>query len=276
MADTEQTRPEDPKVEESKVDETKIKEPKAEDVAEASTAADDAPEADTDPKSRKVTLADLAAKGTTLYIHKNYEEAAEVFATASELQAELNGETAPENAEILFHYGRSLFKVGQSKSDVLGGAAAGEKKPASGAKPKTEEQKVTQEGVALAVSEAEQPKTEKEKDAGVPDVKKPLFQFTGDENFDDSDDEEPDGEAEPEEEDDDLGTAFEILDLARVCYNKQLDALQDEGKGKGTGEMSPKERHIKERLADTHDALAEISLENERYATITPNTPFTP
>lgn len=265
MADAEQTRPEDSKVEEPKVEEPKIEEP-VQEVAEASTAAEEAaetPEVDTDPKSQKVTLADLAAKGTTLYVHKNYEEAAEVFATASELQAELNGETAPENAEILFHYGRSLFKVGQSKSDVLGGAAAGEKKPANGAKPKTEEQKVTQEGVALAVSEAE-PKKEKEKDAGVPDAKKPLFQFTGDENFDDSDDEEPEEQGEPEEEDDDLGTAFEILDLARVCYNKQLDALQDEGKGKGTEEMSPKERHIKERLADTHDALAEISLENER------------
>lgn len=44
-----------------------------------------------------------------------------------------------------------------------------------------------------------------------------------------------------------------------------------EGKGKETAEDSPKVRHIKERLADTHDALAEISLENERYAK-TPDT----
>ena len=79
------------------------------------------------------------------------------------------------------------------------------------------------------------------------------------------------GGEEPEEEEDDLATAFEILDLARVCYNKQLEALaqqDDSAKGKEASEgPSPAERHVKERLADTHDTLAEISLENERYET---------
>lgn len=158
---------------------------------------------DEDIKSKKVTLADLSAKGTALYAHKKYEDAADVFSTASVLQADINGETAPENAEILFHYGRSLFKVGQSKSDVLGGPAAADKKSkASGkskAKPsaskdaaaessKTEEQKVTQEGVAIAAGQGEVEKG-KESSTGA-DAKKPLFQFTGDENFEESDEEE--------------------------------------------------------------------------------------
>lgn len=38
----------------------------------------------------------------------------------------------------------------------------------------------------------------------------------------------------------------------------------EEGKGKDAGDSSAT-RHDKERLADTHDLLAEISLENERY-----------
>jgi HAT1-interacting factor 1 len=38
-----------------------------------------------------------------------------------------------------------------------------------------------------------------------------------------------------------------------------------EGKGKAAGD-SAMTVHIKERLADTHDLLAEISLENERFA----------
>ena len=108
------------------------------------------------------------------------------------MQAELNGETAPENAEILFHYGRSVFKVGQSKSDVLGGPAAADKKAkpannggASKNPAKTDEQKAAQEGGAAAASSASE-----NKDEGSADAKKPLFQFTGDENFDDSDDEE--------------------------------------------------------------------------------------
>ncbi|KAK2596626.1 hypothetical protein QQS21_006302 [Conoideocrella luteorostrata] len=233
---------------------------------------------DEDPKSRRVSLADLSAKGTALYAHKQYEDATEIFSRASVLQMELNGETAPENAEILFHYGRSLFKVGQSKSDVLGAPAAAESKktaPAKGGSSKsavtpvkTEAQKVTQEGIAIAAGHSGDAAEKKDGTTEGLDLdkKKHLFQFTGDENFENSSDEEP--EEAPEEEDDDLATAFEILDLARVCYQKQLDALNSEdeaGKGKQAASDSPAVRHIKERLADTHDCLAEISLENERY-----------
>ncbi|KAF5979077.1 HAT1-interacting factor 1 [Fusarium coicis] len=224
---------------------------------------------DQDPNSKKVTIADLSAKGSALYAHKNYEEAAEIFSRASVLQAEVNGETSPDNAEILFHYGRSLFRVGQSKSDVLGGPAASEKKKSAVAKSKKpahiEAQKVTQEGVGIVTEQGEK-KTE-----DIKGDKKPLFQFTGDENFDESDEEEAEGEGEEEEDDDDLATAFEILDLARVCFMKKLELLEQEesetsGKAKEAAEGdSPTVRHVKERLADTHDALAEISLENERY-----------
>jgi hypothetical protein len=143
--------------------------------------------------SVKVSLADLCAKGTAQYAHKNYEEASDLYARASELQAELNGEMSPDNAEILFLYGRSLFKVGQSKSDVLGGKAGAEKKPNGAAKakkaaPKQElkssSEKIAEEGVAII---AEQNDSGAKPEEGV-DAKKPLFQFTGDENFEDSDD----------------------------------------------------------------------------------------
>ncbi|KAK1253829.1 hypothetical protein MKX07_001906 [Trichoderma sp. CBMAI-0711] len=232
-------------------------------------------EVDDDIKSKKVTLADLSAKGTALYAQKKYEAAADIFSRASILQAEINGETAPENAEILFHYGRSLFKVGQSKSDVLGGSAPVEKKTkanGSSSKKAAKEEQVTQEGEAAQSGEGEEKKSEDKAD--IPEGKKVFFQFTGDENFDESDEDEAQEGDEDEEEDDDLATAFEILDLARVCYLKQLEKLQEEeaqsdgdkGKGKEAAkEDSPAVRHIKERLAETHDCLAEISLENERY-----------
>lgn len=141
-------------------------------------------EAPEDIESRKVTLADLSAKGASLYAHKSFEEAAEIFSKASVLQAEINGETAPENAEILFHYGRSLFRVGQSKSDVLGGPAVAGERKLNGKTSKKEETKT-------ASAEAEgSTKAEQDAKAEVPDDKKPLFQFTGDENFDESDGEE--------------------------------------------------------------------------------------
>ena len=238
--------------------------------------------------SIKVSLADLCAKGTAQYAHKNYEEATDLFARASELQAELNGEMSPENAEILFLYGRSVFKVGQSKSDVLGGRASGEKKKkkpngaatskqAPEAEEKVDSERITEEGVNIVA----------EQKAGViaedKDAKKPLFQFTGDENLMDSDEEDAEvrrpsyqwsqdlilsqEEAEGEDEDeDDLAAAFEVLDLARVLFAKRLEGPEDsESKGKETVD-SPMTQHLKERLADTHDLLAEISLENERFS----------
>lgn len=220
--------------------------------------------------SVKVSLADLCAKGTAQYAHKNFEEAADLFARAAELQAELNGEMSQDNADVLFLYGRSLFKVGQSKSDVLGGKSGSEKKKPSGTakakkveeEPKTESEKISEEGVAIVAGQNGQNGSKEE----TVDAKKPLFQFTGDENFEDSDEDAEEGEGEAEEEEeDDLASAFEVLDLARVLFTKKLEEPEDgEDKGKGSGD-SPMTRHINERLADIHDLLAEISLENERH-----------
>ncbi|RDL37543.1 Uncharacterized protein BP5553_04976 [Venustampulla echinocandica] len=249
-------------------------EPVEQAIERATTATDESAAAIEVFNSIKVSLADLCAKGTAQYAHKNYEDAADLYARASELQAELNGEMSPDNAEILFLYGRSLFKVGQSKSDVLGGRAGGEKKKPKAApkpkaepkeepkeEPKTEGERITEEGVAITAEENTGTKLE-----GDVDAKKPLFQFTGDENFEDSGDEVEgeDGEGEDEEEEDDLAAAFEVLDLARVLFMKRLEQPEEEGKGKEVGD-SAMTKHLKERLADAHDLLAEISLENERF-----------
>lgn len=233
-------------------------------------------------KSLRVSLADLSAKAAALYAHKQYEDASEVYAQAAEMQAEMNGEMSPENAEILFLYGRALFKVGQSKSDVLGGKAPETKKqpkPAKAATSKAGSAPATasKNGAAEAVGDAAAPgAATQENEEPKPEQKKALFQFQGDENFTDSEEEEEEEEGEgeeEEEEEDDLAMAFEILDLARLLFNKRLEEIQAEdeaqqGKGKEvaeTGNDSATVKHIKERLADTHDLLAEISLENERY-----------
>lgn len=67
-----------------------------------------------------------------------------------------------------------------------------------------------------------------------------------------------------------MATAFDILDLARVCYLKNLERLSLSGDAPEGPEVAHEHastvHHVKERLADTHDCLAEISLENEQYA----------
>ncbi|GJC98238.1 histone H1-binding protein [Colletotrichum higginsianum] len=258
--------------------------------AQHDTPATVGEESEEDSNSKKVTLADYSAKGTALYAKKQYEDAAECFTRAAELQDEINGEMHPKNAEILFLYGRSVFKVGQSKSDVLGGKAGTDrkaekpkakvpKKAAATTAPtdapaESDAQRITEEGVAIVAGEGGSAKTEDKVEE-----KKPLFQFTGDENFDDeSDDEEAEGEGEgegEEEEEDDLAVAFGVLDMARVLYSRQLEELEkEEPNGKALEQTNGDKlsiKHVKERLADTHDLLAEISLENERQARLYPD-----
>ena len=205
-----------------------------------------------------------------------------------------------ENGEVLFLYGRSLFRLGQGKSDVLGGRGEskpkkqGKAKKEEGKKPHVDKETVTEAGVAImaeGVAKAEEGFKDDEEHKDDDRPRKPLFQFTGDENFEDSDTEGEDAEGEEdEEEEDELATAFEVLDLARVLFTRKLDTVlssntsigtsitesKDKGKGiatKPSGTSTPIEassdtplgRHIKERLADTHDLLAEICLENERF-----------
>jgi HAT1-interacting factor 1 len=249
-------------------------------------------------------LASLIAQATAKYAIKDYIPAADCYSQATELQAELNGEMAKENADLLYSYGKCLYFVAVKNSDVLGGEAAGAKLGSA----KAEKKRTTiTNGAAgslksdiLPTSDGEQRQTEEvitalveeRKDDDGPETSKvvetaedrPFFQFTGDENWDDSDEDEDDeddegapkdagAEAEAEDEYDDFVNAFEVLDLARVLFLSKLQHLQDQasaaaakGKSTATNHDSPEERMVKERIADIHDLQAEIALEGERFS----------
>lgn len=209
----------------------------------------------------KEKLEELTQAASLQYSLKNFSAAADHYADAVEIQAELNGEMAPENAELLFYYGRALYKVAVAKSDVLGAKGASEDKKKTKAK---------KEAKAEASSSATNgAKTEPKEESTAPKPASAYFQLTGDENWDDSDDEDDEeGEGEQEEEEDDFGNAYEVFELSRVLYQKHLDAQSDSttaDKGKGRATLSPISRAIKEKIADCHGFLVEISLENERF-----------
>jgi HAT1-interacting factor 1 len=247
----------------------------------------------------KDRLASLTAQATAKYAIKDYLPAAEFYSQATELQAELNGEMAVENADLLYSYGKCLYFVAVKNSDVLGGEAAGAKLgPAKAGQDKTRKKTTNGQPVkpgsdTLSTADAEQRQAE-EVVAALVDEKigdevadnrtvhgngddKPYFQFTGDENWDDSD-EDADGdgaleEAEAEEEDDDFANAFEVLDLARVLFLSRLQLLRDQsspadskGKSIASSQDPPEVRLVKERIADIHDLQAEIALEGERFS----------
>lgn len=203
---------------------------------------------------------------------KDFNAAAELYSEATELQAELNGELSPDNADLLFAYGKALYNVAVSKSDVLGSKVSGQPQtqssnaPAGGANSAATASGgdgAVQNAIASGVAKKGAEESEKSQSES---VNKPYFQFTGDENFDDTDsEEEGDGDAGDDEDEDDFANAFEVLDLARVLYLKKLDTAEEsQNKGKST-DMPSDIRLIRERLADTHDLQAEISLEGERF-----------
>jgi HAT1-interacting factor 1 len=238
-------------------------------MAEA-TQPTQAPEAAQD---KRVQLDDLIARAAAKDATKDHNSASELYSQATELQAELNGELSPENADLLYAYGKSLYNVAVSKSDVLGSKVAGEpaqSAPSASATPAGSAgtgENLVKDAISNAMTKnAPSGKEESTQSEAAPS--KPFFQFTGDENFVDSDsDDEENGEAGEEEEEDDFANAFEVLDLARILYLKKLDAAEENNNAKGKSAELPADlKHIKERLADTYDLQAEISLEAERFS----------
>jgi HAT1-interacting factor 1 len=234
------------------------------------------------PAQLQSQLEQLKASATQQYSLKNYSAAAEFYSEAAEVQDKVNGEMSPENSDLLYQYGRCLYHLGVSKSDVLGGKVAGNNNGSE--EPKRKKRKTTapatessaagsENAIADALKNGEQKlaevEEEKEEEDGnaeqtAASSSKPFFQITGDENWTDSEEEEEDdgedageGEEEEEEEDDDFAIAYEILDVARVLLGRKLESLDA---------SSPEARQVKERLADTHDLQAEIKLENEQFA----------
>ncbi|KAL4937163.1 hypothetical protein BDV06DRAFT_203534 [Aspergillus oleicola] len=194
---------------------------------------------------------------------KDYDAAAELYSEATEIQAKLNGELSLENADLLFAYGKALYNVAISKSDVLGSKVAGKAQPEpTTPKPAPVAEDLIKDAVSSGAAKREAKTKESELETG---QNKSYFQFTGDENFD-TDSEEEDNAAGEDDDDDDFANAFEVLDLARILYHKKLNAVE-EGSGKGkSAESVPELNNIKEHLADTYDLQAEISLESERFA----------
>ena len=250
---------------------------------EASIASFDANIDPTTNDNQAAKLQELVAQATAKYAVKDYNTAAELYAYATELQAKINGEMSSANANVLYAYGRCLYHVAVKKSDVLGlskvASESSEGAKAAGRK-KEQKQKLAEEikDPEKKVAEAVVTQMVEEKDGHVKpkgDIEgadKPYFQFTGDENFDDSGSEEAGddehGDDKDADEEDDFSTAYEVLDMARVLLQKQMREIEERVIGKGKGmNPSPDLRQLKERLADTYDLQAEISLEGEKFPT---------
>ena len=252
--------------------------------------------------SKQTELTNKTAAASQKYALRQYAEAADLYSEATALQAELNGEMDLKNADLLYVYGRCLYHLGVSQSDVLGGKVAGDgsgenaggkkKRRGKGVDGSSKQDPNTMEDIRRTKEDAQQQMQDKAAEDAVEktaegkqalkeleearrakESSKPFFQITGDaddwEDEDEDEEEDEQGDAAEEgdegsETEDDFATAYEILDVARILLAKQAEAIAEHGKGKG--KVGDELKQIRERLADTHDLQAEISLENERFA----------
>ncbi|KAG2200490.1 hypothetical protein INT46_004259, partial [Mucor plumbeus] len=144
---------------------------------------------------------------------------------------ELNGDLAPANGDAYFLYGQALLQFAIQQNTVLGQSAQ-----------------------ASANKVEEQQEIAKEEEV---ESKNPLFQLSGVPEFKQGDVANNDENEEVDEEDeedeagntaeDDFETAWDILDVARVIFEKGED------------------KNSKLNLADVHLCLGDVSLETEKF-----------
>ncbi|BFZ58029.1 hypothetical protein PYCC9005_005087 [Savitreella phatthalungensis] len=182
------------------------------------------------------SLDETLTRAAKAYADEAYDTAADHYARASELLTEQNGEDSPDNADVLFLYGRALFQIAKRRNEVLGGAVRG---GGSG--------KDVSQLLAAAVPDAgKAPAKDTEENRE--------FTFGGDLE---EEEEQPELASDlPVDAEDDFENAWEVLDLARISFQKQLESKDSKYDDKSG---------VRKRIAESYDLLGEVSLENENF-----------
>jgi HAT1-interacting factor 1 len=170
---------------------------------------------------------------------RKFEQAVEHYATALELLSKTHAEDAPEMADVYFAYGKALLENAIAQNSVLGkeqeGAPAAEEPAPNGNK-------------ILSFSGDAEDEGEGENDDPAVDLFAEVSKLDA-EGEGEGEEGAGDGGADEAEPEDDFNAAWEVLDLARAIYEKQMD---------GDDEMRLK-------AADTFIMLGDISLETEKF-----------
>jgi len=211
-------------------------------------------------------LTSLKARALKAYATKDYPQSADLYAQACTLQTEIHGDGNPSNAHLLYLYGRSLYQVAIQKSDVLGGAAPEEKEDTSA------EASGSGSTTGKGKGKDQEPLAKKGEDAKNPAG---LFQFSGDGEYGDDEeegDDEEGGDESGDEVDDEMGLAWDVLDLARVLFEKQLAPADDDAPATSSTAPTLSAQQLtdtKTMLSDVYDLLGEVSLESENFSQAT-------
>ncbi|CUM67703.1 uncharacterized protein PRCAT00005406001 [Priceomyces carsonii] len=201
--------------------------------------------------------------GARLYSSKEYELASEKYAEACEKYQEENGK---DDADLLLLYGKSLFQSAVSNSEVFGQASGNQNQE----KETVEDKEIDNddgnfqfhEDGPLAEAEDDLPEIGvKEDDSRMDDERVVLGG--------DHDDENDEGD---HEEQSDFEVAWEILDLARSLFEKQLKEILHDSESLAVPYLTSDREDtnndfikLTKKLSETYDILGEVSLEAENF-----------
>merc|ERR1712082_87790 len=209
-------------------------------------------------------------------------EAVSTLALASELLAKQFGETHAECAEAYFYYGKSLLEMSRLESGILGNALEGVpeggdladdsqiESPEKMTKDEMTEAKVKEaldfnyqtcevemQKAEEAALEAESMEGDEDSQEGgedeevMEDVSEPVADQKEESPATTTDKPMEDEEEEPSN----LQQAWEMLELAKLIYTKQIESVEGD-----------KKVQLDRRVCETYLHLGEVSLENENYS----------
>ncbi|BGO92599.1 hypothetical protein NBRC10512_004303 [Rhodotorula toruloides] len=212
-----------------------------------------------DPAPPAAALDDHLARGIRALALRKYSDACDFLAQALESSTSKYGDLAPENVESLVLYGKALLGSAIAQSAVLGGAAPGA--GAGGGEDAATGAAGPSNGAAGASSSST---------PAAAGPSNPNFHFGGDvedASGDEGDgaDSDEDGEGEGEDapsgdREDDLESAFQMLDLARTILTTEIGELKKDGKGK-----DEEKKKREEKLAEVHRLLGDVATESEQF-----------
>ncbi|GMK54112.1 hypothetical protein CspeluHIS016_0106980 [Cutaneotrichosporon spelunceum] len=194
------------------------------------------------PEDKQAQVTKLLAEGKKALALKQWEEAIEKHASALQIQDEAGVDQLDvSKAPLLFNYGRALFELALSQQGVMGKEeVAKETDPSDGDKDKSS--KFVFEGDGDDEEEEGDGEVERDEEGG------------GEGEEQEGAEGGEGGEGEDDLPEDDFNAAWEVLDVARTIYEREI--------GK-KGEKNA--RDDKMSLAECYLLLGDISCETEKF-----------
>jgi len=230
---------------------------------------------ETNPKSAEEKACGYTqlSQGKRHLMVSDVPEAVSTLALACQLLAKQFGETHAECAEAYFYYGKALLEMSRLESGVLGNALDGVPEGGDAADDvqvedpdkMTEDEKIdVEKKVKEALDYNYQTcaiELEKAEDEETESMDEEVSSQEGDEIMEEGPVFEGKTDSIPattEQMDDDepgnLQLSWEMLELAKVIYTKEIETVSED-----------KKAEYEKRLCDTYLHLGEVSLENEKY-----------